>query len=172
WTQDQYYQLAAYFAQVQRVEDAKFKGQKVGGTDVEGAKPLVEDIADATAGEVKHERTGKVTPPHLPYTYPGMPAGGKTRREQVAKWITARENPYFARSYVNRLWSYLLGVGLIEPVDDIRAGNPATNAKLLDRLTDEFVASGFDLRHMLRLMCQSRVYQHAITANKWNQDDE
>ena len=62
-----------------------------------------------------------------------------SRREQLAHWITSKENPYFAKSYVNRLWSYLLGVGIIEPVDDIRAGNPPTNPKLLDRLTEEFV---------------------------------
>jgi hypothetical protein len=172
WTQDQYYQLAAYFAQVQRTEDPKFKGQKVGGTDVEGAKPLVEDIADITSGEVKHERTGKVTPPHLPYSYAGMPTGGKTRREQVARWVTAKENPYFAKSYVNRLWSYLLGVGLIEPVDDIRAGNPPTNAKLLDRLTDDFIKSGFDTRHIIKTICKSRVYQHSLTTNRWNMDDD
>jgi hypothetical protein len=172
WTQDQYYHLAAYFAQVERKEDPKFRGQKVGGTDVEGAKPLVEDIADIKTGEVKHERTGKVTPPQFPYTYPGMPAGGATRREQVAKWITSPDNPYFAKSYVNRLWSYLLGVGLIEPVDDIRAGNPPTNPKLLDRLTQDFMDSGFNTRHIVRTICKSRVYQHSLTTNQWNRDDD
>ncbi len=172
WTQDQYYHLASYFAQVQRTEDPKFKGQKLGGTDVEKGKPLVEDIADGTAGEVMHERTGKVAPPQFPYTYPGMSAAGKTRREQIAKWITAKENPYFAKSYVNRLWSYLLGVGLIEPVDDIRAGNPPTNAKLLDRLTEDFIQSGFDTRHIIKTICKSRVYQHSLSTNRWNVDDE
>jgi hypothetical protein len=172
WTQDQYYHLAAYFARVGRSEDPKFKGQKVGGTDVEQAKPLVEVIADVGDGEVKHDRTGKVTPPQFPYTYPGQPAGGKTRREDVAKWITARENPYFAKSYVNRLWSYLLGVGLIEPVDDIRAGNPPTNAKLLDRLTEDFIKNGFDTRYIIKTICKSRVYQHALATNRWNVDDD
>jgi hypothetical protein len=172
WTQDQYYHLASYFAQVDRREDPKFKGQKVGGTDVEGAKPLVEDIVDITSGDVKHERTGKMTLPQFPYTYPGMPSGGKTRREQVARWVTSEDNPYFAKSYVNRLWSYLLGVGLIEPVDDIRAGNPPTNPKLLDRLTQDFIESGFNTRHVVRTICKSRVYQHSLTTNRWNADDE
>jgi hypothetical protein len=172
WTQDQYYHLAAYFAQVQRTEDPKFKGKKVGGTDVEGAKPLVEDIADAKSGEVKHERTGKVAPPQFPYSYSHMPVGGGTRREQVAKWITSPDNPYFAKSYVNRLWSYLLGVGLIEPVDDIRAGNPPSNPKLLDRLTQDFIDSGFNTRHIVRTICKSRVYQLALTTNQWNRDDD
>ncbi|HEX5272900.1 MAG TPA: DUF1549 domain-containing protein [Gemmataceae bacterium] len=173
WTQDQYYHLAAYFAQVQRTEDPKFKGQKVASNgEVDGAKPLVEDIADINSGEVHHERTGKVTPPQFPYTYPGMPAAGKSRREQVAKWVTSPDNPYFAKSYVNRLWSYLLGVGLIEPVDDIRAGNPPTNPKLLDRLTQDFIDSGFNTRHLVRTICKSRVYQLSLGTNRWNVDDE
>jgi hypothetical protein len=172
WTQDQYYDLAAYFAQVERKEDPKYKGQKVGGTDVEGAQPLVEVIADLPSGEVKNERTGNVAPPKFPYTHAGAPPAGLKRREQVAKWITSKDNPYFAKSYVNRLWSYLLGVGLIEPVDDIRAGNPPSNPKLLDRLTEEFVKSGFDSRHVMRLICKSRTYQHALATNQWNADDE
>jgi hypothetical protein len=66
----------------------------------------------------------------------------------------------------------LLGVGIIEPVDDIRAGNPPSNPKLLDRLTEDFIASGFNTRHMFRTICKSRVYQHSIKVNRWNQDDE
>src|SRR5262249_4925761 len=133
WTQDQYYQTAAFFAQIGRNEDPKFKGQKVGGTDVEGAKPLVELISDEKAGDVKHDRTGVVTAPKFPYTHADLAPATASRREQFAHWVASKDNPYFAKSYVNRLWSYLLGVGLIEPVDDIRAGNPPTNPKLLDR---------------------------------------
>jgi hypothetical protein len=72
---------------------------------------------------------------------------------------------------VNRVWSYLLGVGIIEPVDDIRAGNPPSNPKLLDKLTEDFVQSGFNVRHLIRTICKSRTYQHAIETNKWNADD-
>src|SRR5262249_13211268 len=90
----------------------------------------------------------------------------------LARWITAKENPYFAKSYVNRLWSYLLGVGLIEPVDDIRAGNPPSNPKLLDRLTAEFLGNGFNVQEMMRVICKSRVYQHSYVTNKWNADDD
>ena len=60
---------------------------------------------------------------------------------------------------MNRLWGYLLGVGIIEPLDDLRAGNPATNPELLDYLTREFIKSGFDVRHVMRLICKSRTYQ-------------
>ena len=143
WTQDQYYQLAAFFAQVRLSRGPEVQGPEASAARaVEGAKPLVEIIADAKAGEVKHERTGQMTPPEFPYdARPTLPKADRRRREQLAKWITSPENQYFAKSYVNRLWSYLLGVGLIEPIDDIRAGNPPTNPKLLDRLTEEFVAS-------------------------------
>jgi hypothetical protein len=172
WTQNQYYETAAFFAQVGRAEDPRFKNQKVGGTDVEGAQPLVEIISDLGAGKVTHLRTGQVTAPKFPYLHTDLAAPTANRREQLARWITSKENPYFARSYVNRLWSYLLGVGLIEPVDDIRAGNPPSNPKLLDALTKDFIDNGFNVRHILRTICKSRVYQHAIETNPWNKDDE
>jgi hypothetical protein len=172
WTQDQYYQTAAFFAQVERKEDPKFKGQKVGGTAVEGATPLVEIIADKKAGEVTQIRTGQVAKPTFPYLHKDLAPPSASRREQLARWVTSKENIYFARSYVNRLWSYLLGVGIIEPVDDIRAGNPPTNPALLDALTDDFVKSGFNVRHMLATMCKSRVYQQSVRTNDFNRDDD
>ena len=81
-------------------------------------------------------------------------------------------NPYFAKSYVNRLWGYMLGAGIIEPLDDIRAGNPPTNPELLDYLTREFIEHHFDMRHVLRLICRSRTYQLSIETNRWNDDDK
>jgi Protein of unknown function (DUF1553)/Protein of unknown function (DUF1549)/Bacterial Ig-like domain (group 2) len=172
WTQDQYYQMAAFFAQVGRAEDPKYKGQRVGGTAVEGAKPLVEVISDAKGGEVKHDRTGQVTAPAFPFPHADLPAADLPRRVRAAKWITSPANPLFAKSYVNRVWSYLLGVGVIEPVDDIRAGNPPTNPELLDKLTADFVASKFDTRKLVTAICKSRTYQLSIAANKWNKDDD
>lgn len=171
WTQDNYYNLAAFFAQVQLTEDPKFKGQKLGGTAVERPKPLVELISDGKVGEVTHVRTGEVAPPKFPYVVNTDVPTKEPRRVQIAEWITAPENPYFAKSYVNRLWAYLLGVGVIEPIDDIRAGNPPTNPELLDRLTREFIKSKFDVRAMIKTICKSRTYQLSIATNKWNRDD-
>src|SRR6185369_1108162 len=94
------------------------------------------------------------------------------RREQLAGWVASKDNPYFAKSYVNRLWAYLLGTGIIEPIDDIRAGNPPSNPQLLDYLTTEFIAGGFNVQAMFKMICKSRTYQHAIQANKWNADDD
>ncbi|MCS7045244.1 MAG: DUF1553 domain-containing protein [Gemmataceae bacterium] len=172
WTQNQYYSLANYFAQVARTEDPKYKGQRTEATAVRPALPLVEIIKDTNSGDIKNERTGQTAIVSFPFTHAGMPKSEGTRREQLAKWLTAKENPYFAKSYVNRLWSYLFGVGLIEPIDDIRAGNPPSNPKLLDRLTQEFIESGFDVQHMVKLICKSRTYQHSYATNRWNADDE
>ena len=173
WTQNQYYQTAAYFAQVTRAEDQRYKGQKIGGTAIEGSgAPLVEIIGDGKSGDVSNIRTSALAAPTFPYTHNDLAPTTAPRRVQLAKWVTSKDNQYFARSYVNRLWAYLLGVGLIEPIDDIRAGNPPTNPKLLDKLTEDFIAHDFDVRHMLRTICKSRVYQHSFVANKLNEDDE
>ena len=172
WTQDQYYQTAAFFAQVNLKADPESNGQQIGGTAVEGGKPLYEIIEDVAQGEVKHERTGQMTPPKFPFEAPVSVPDTAPRRVKLASWITAKENPYFARSYVNRVWGYLFGVGIMEPIDDIRAGNPPTNPELLDYLTQEFISHGFDVRHVVRLICKSRTYQLSVETNKWNEDDK
>jgi hypothetical protein len=172
WTQDQYYHLAAYFAQVSLKEDPKSEGRKIGGTDVEGAKPLYEDVEDGTVGEVKHDRTGKVSPPLVPYPAKHESKEKSTRREELAEWLTSPDNRFFASSYANRLWGYLTGVGIIEPLDDIRAGNPPKNPALLEYLTSEFVESGFNPRRLMQIICKSRTYQLSIRPNKWNEDDK
>ncbi|GIW89193.1 MAG: vegetatible incompatibility protein HET-E-1 [Isosphaeraceae bacterium] len=171
WTQDQYYETAAYFAQVGLEPDPASEGKTIGGTAVEGAKPLFEKVSDRTEGEVVHDRTRKVTAPRFPYETPDADVSGGTRREQLAAWLTAPGNQYFARSYVNRLWGYLLGVGIIEPLDDIRAGNPPSNPELLDYLTEQFVQSGFNVRHVMRLITTSRTYQLSVATNRFNADD-
>ncbi|MCB1123790.1 MAG: DUF1549 domain-containing protein, partial [Verrucomicrobiae bacterium] len=114
WTQDQYYQMAAYFSQVGRKEDPEHRGQKIGGSAVEGATPLVEVIYDSGSGEIKHDRTGQVTAPSFPYQHNDLATAlDASRREQLARWIVSPQNQYFAKSYVNRLWGYLFGSGII-----------------------------------------------------------
>lgn len=171
WTQDQYYQTAAYFAQFGLKTDPASGKRKIGGTAVEGAKPLYEVVFDKTTGDVTHDRTKAITPPQFPFDCDYESPEKATRRQQFVAWLTSDTNPYFARSYVNRLWGYLLGAGIIEPVDDIRAGNPATNPELLEYLTAQFVESEFDIRHMLRLICTSRTYQLSLATHRWNEDD-
>ncbi|MCA9247477.1 MAG: DUF1553 domain-containing protein, partial [Planctomycetales bacterium] len=172
WTQDQYYHMAAYFAQIGITKDPMSGDKKIGGTAVEGAKPLYEIVSDTGKGEVKHDRTGDVTAPQFPYDDPYEASEGASRREELARWITSPQNRYFAKSYVNRLWGYLLGVGLIEPLDDIRAGNPPSNPELLDQLTTGFIDSGFNEQELIRTICKSAAYQRSIETNRWNEDDQ
>src|SRR5262249_53604046 len=135
-----------YFAQVARNEDPKSDGKKIGGTAVEGAQPLYETVSDATEGEIKHDRTGKVSAPTFPFPAKCDVKEKPSRREQLAAWITTPDNRFFASSYANRLWGYLTGAGIIEPLDDIRAGNPARNPALLEYLTHEFIDHNFNTR--------------------------
>ena len=171
WTQDQYYHLAAYFSQVGLADDPASGGARLGGTAVEKSRALFEIVSDKPEGEMIHLRTNKVAEPQFPYPTK-TEAPGATRRAQLAEWMVSSDNRYFATSYVNRLWGYLLGVGLIDPLDDIRAGNPPSNPELLDYLRSEFVASKFDVRHVLRLICKSRTYQLDVGTNQWNADDK
>jgi hypothetical protein len=175
WTQGDHWELAAFFAQVGRknVPGSPLMPIRGDNQPEDGPAAINEVIFDKDSGEVVAPYSGQTVAAVFPFEHAGQPpeAPKSTRRERLTRWITAQENPYFARSFVNRLWSYLLGVGIIEPVDDIRAGNPPSNPELLDKLTQEFIASGFDVRHMLRLILKSRVYQHSIQTHRWNEDD-
>jgi len=172
WNQDQYYQTAAFFAKVNLATDPASAGKTIGGTAVEGAKPMFEIVSDKGAGEVTHLRTGKVTEPRFPFDTKFEDKPEASRRERLAAWMTSPDNPYFAMSYANRIWGYLTGTGIIEPLDDIRAGNPPSNPELLNWLAQEFVKSGFDVRHLMRTICKSRTYQLGIASTKWNADDK
>lgn len=172
WSQDQYYETAAYFARVGLKKDPESGDKKIGGTAVEGSKPLFEIVYDLDAGEVKHINSGAVMPPEFPYPAKYQVDEKATRREHLASWITSPDNQYFARSYVNRLWAYLTGTGFIEPIDDIRAGNPPTNPELLERMTKQFIDNNFNVRLLIRTICKSRTYQLSIATNKWNEDDQ
>ncbi len=172
WNQNQYYETAAFFSRVGLKKDPAAGDKNVGGTAVEDARPLFEITYDLDEGEMIHERTGDVAPPKFPFEATVKTAPEATRREQLAAWITAPDNQYFAMSYSNRIWGYLLGTGTIEPLDDIRAGNPPSNPELLSWLTSEFINSGFDERHLMQLICKSRTYQLSIETNEWNEDDE
>lgn len=171
WTQDQYYEMAAFFARTDLKRDPASGSKSIGGTAVEDSKPLYEVVYDSEEGDVEHPTTGEAVPPTFPFDVPHDSSDDDSRREKLAAWMTDSDNPYFARSYVNRVWGYLLGVGLIEPLDDIRAGNPPTNPELLDHLTSTFVDSGFDFHELLRTICNSRTYQLSVETNPLNEGD-
>lgn len=156
WTQRQYFGLTAFFAR---------------GTVRDGELPAVFDRRDG--GETLHPKTNAPVPPSTPYPVQAASSASATasRREALARWLTHPDNPLFARSMANRTWSYFFHRGIIDPVDDIRSSNPPSNPELLDALTAEFVKSGFDVQHLIRLICKSRVYQHGYRPNRWNEDD-
>jgi len=175
WTQRQHWQTAAWFAQVRRNDapgSPKMPASEVmqAGEQPPAFEELITDDG-ALSSEVM-DPDGRRYANVLPFTHDGPTAPVLTLRQQLAQWLTAEANPYFATSYANRLWSYFMGVGLIEPVDDVRAGNPPSNPELLRRLTDTLVSSDFDVRALMRVICQSRVYQQSVSTNRWNVDDE
>ena len=94
------------------------------------------------------------------------------RRELLADWITAPTNPFFGKALVNRMWRNFMGRGLVEPVDDFRVTNPATNAPLLDALAKDFVEHGYDLHQLIRRITASRAYQLSAKPNDANRDDK
>ncbi len=178
WNVDNYYQTAAYFAQIDLSRDKdNSKDKNIGGTAVESARPLFEVVDDKGEGEVTNIVTGKVAQPTFPYeaslktAYLENP-DEPTRREELAAWLISDDNQFFAKSYANRIWGYLTGTGIIEPIDDIRAGNPPTNPELLDYLTDRFIESNFNVQDLMREICNSRTYQLSIESVPYNEDDK
>jgi len=170
WTQNQYYEFGAYFAQVSIKRG--FLGKEVIRNNTGDATPVTgEEIVyrNYAGGEVKHPKSDMAVAPKVPFG--DARAVGEDRRDAFVDWLTSKDNPLFAKSMANRVWSYFLGKGIIDPVDDIRASNPASNPELLDALTDEFVKGGFDVRKLMRTICLSRTYQLSIAGNKWNEDD-
>lgn len=149
WTQDDYHGLAAIFA---KIEPGRI-------------------VKPRPSGQVIHPRT--LEPAAL--RIPGddfLAADAKDARTDLADWLTAAQNPYFAKAIVNRLWKHMMGRGFVEPVDDFRATNPATHPALLAKMADDFVASGYDLRHTLRTIATSTSYARSANAGVANKDDD
>jgi hypothetical protein len=94
------------------------------------------------------------------------------RREALADWMIAKQNPFFARMIANRLWAHYFGRGIVEPIDDMRETNPATNEPLLQALADHLVSVKYDLRKFTKTLLTSRVYQLSSTPNESNQLDD
>ncbi len=161
WTQDDYYGFAAFFSRIKRKA---------------GSLPEDEVVYGADAGEVKQPRTGKTMKPKAlggpTFDDSGSPDPNMLdRRESLARWLTGPENPFFARSLANRVWYHLIGRGIVEPVDDFRDSNPASNDELLDGLTADFVKGGFDLKALVRSILVSRTYQLSSKTNELNAAD-
>lgn len=157
WTMDDYYSFTAFFAQVKRKK----------------AEDPREQIVFDGKGEIEHPVSKKNAVPK--FLGGGVPdpadLKSKSRREVVATWLTAPENPWFARNITNIIWAHFFGVGIVHPVDDVRVSNPPSNPALLDALAKHFVQSNFDMKQVVRDICKSRTYQLSSRTNNTNVSD-
>jgi hypothetical protein len=158
WTQQQYYELSAYFAAVGR-KPGVLPDEEIIYT-LRNPQPVLNPDTNQT-----------VSAAAFPFDVEGNIDSSAHQRKQLAQWLTSPENPYFAKSLVNRYWSYFTGRGIIDPVDDIRASNPPSNPELLEALTEDFVAHGWDLKHLVRTIVRSHTYQRSYKSNEWNESD-
>ncbi len=160
WTQGDYYSLAAVFARV---------GRKGGFADAE--VPTSEMIFVKNSGTVSHPRTGEEMRPR--------PPGGpdfdlepyEDPRRAFARWMTDAENPFFAQTMANRMWGHFFQRGIIHPIDDARSTNPPSHPELLDTLARDFADSGYDVRHLIRVITNSQAYALSSVPTKSNRDD-
>jgi hypothetical protein len=156
WSQTDYAGMQAFFVQKQ------FKSISAGDILYISDKPA----------QTQHPRSGETV-----FAFPlgeTQPAEAPTTdsREVLADWMTAPDNPWFARNVANRTWAQFLGRGLVEPVDDVRLTNPPSNPELLDALADYLVQHDFDLHELIRAITNSRTYQLSSKTNRTNLADE
>jgi hypothetical protein len=149
WTQDDYHGLAAIFAKIESHQIVKVK----------------------PSGEVIHPATREKAVPRIPGNR-FLSADVVDGRAELVEWLTGSDNPYFAKAIVNRLWKAMMGRGLVEPADDFRATNPATHPELLTALADDFVANGYNLRHVLRRIALSAAYARSADTLPQNATDD
>ena len=161
WTQEDYFQMAAFFAQM------KHKGQGI-SAPISGEP---EFWWYAPGGSVTHPITDAVMTPKPP-DGPEMPyVAGQDPRKMLVDWMSGSDNPFFAKAIANRIWAEFFGRGIVEPVDDFRVSNPATNEPLIEWLARDFVQHGYDLKHLMRTLMLSNVYQLSSTPNSSNLAD-
>lgn len=161
WTQNDFWSFAAFFARISRPK-----------AELETVSRVMR-VHDIEHGEVMLPQTDTVvTPRFLGQTVvvPSSPNPDATgRRRQLAEWLTAAGNPYFARATVNRAWSHLFGRGIVDPVDDFGATNPPLSPQLLDTLASHFIDSGFNLQALLRTIVTCKAYR--LTSGSGNLSD-
>jgi hypothetical protein len=156
WTMDDYYGFAAFFSQIGRKQGEDYRETIV---------------FNSGGGDVRHPVGGRVMPPKFMGGVAPETAG-KDRRALLADWIVSTDNSFFAPNVANRIWEHFFGIGIIEPVDDVRVSNPASNPELLDALGKKLVEYKYDFKKLVRDICLSRTYQRTTARNESNKDDE
>jgi hypothetical protein len=156
WTNDEYFGFANLFARV-RAKSGTADGEKI--------------IFAASAGDIDQPLRGRPQPPRPLEGRALRLEDPEDRREALAYWLTSPDNPYFTRAIVNRVWKNFFGVGLVEPVDDLRLTNPASNEALLTAAARHLAERKFDLKALLRAILQSETYQRSSAALPENAAD-
>ena len=156
WTMDDYYSFAAFFSQIGRKEGEDYRETIV---------------FNRGGGEVNHPVGGRVMEPKF-LGGPKADCNGKDRRQVLADWLTAPDNPFFAPSVANRIWAHFFGVGIVEPVDDVRVSNPPVNPELYQQLGRKLVEYKYDFKRLVRDICLSQTYQRATQTNAGNEGDQ
>lgn len=157
WTQNDYYGLAAFFTGIR----AQGNGNQA---------PVVVLMNDRAPGP-RHPRTNEVVEPKTLDDGEAKIDNGDDKRDVLAQWMTSPKNPWFAKALVNRVWGYYFGKGIVDPVDDFRVTNPASNPELLDALAKDFADHQFDVKRIHRAILNSRTYQASSKPNQWNRQD-
>jgi hypothetical protein len=161
WTQIDYYGFTNLFARVSVKDDGTFTGKSDTAT-----------VFSTPDGEVLHPRLGVALPPR-PLDGTPMPAHStEDRREYLAKWTTSPSNTLFPRAVVSRVWANFFGRGLVNPADDLRFSNPASNEPLFQEMAAEFVNSGFDVKALVRTIMLSAAYQRSSMTTVANVKDD
>lgn len=167
WKQTDFWGMAAFFGQL-RSERVATGGLQWKETVVESAKPVSTVIPPTALKNIGTTVPARLLGDAKEY----QPADRQLLRHELARWMTAADNPFFARAAVNRMWAHLFGRGLVDPVDDLREDNPATHPAILELLAVEFKKSGFDLKHLIRCICLSEAYQRSGVPLTDNDDSE
>lgn len=158
WSQRDYYGFSAFFSTVNK---------KPGQDQSEQRIYHKRGVAAAT-----NPKTGeRLKPTGLGAEALDVPAD-RDPRLALADWMSNPENPYFASSLVNRYWKHFFGRGIVDPEDDMRVTNPASNPELLNGLSQHFIKSGFDLKELIRTICRSNIYQLSSEPNEFNLNDK
>lgn len=166
YTQDDYYHFAGFFSRIK----LERKEPKDGPTKLVVSHPDPNQNKNPVG--VSQPRTGKFLPPRpLDRAKVDVKPGDDPRRP-LADWITNPANEHFAGAMVNRVWAHFFHVGLVEPVDDLRASNPPSNPDLWKALVKEFVGKKFDRKHLVRTILNSRAYQLASATTPGNAKDQ
>ncbi len=161
WSQRDFYQFAAYFAKVDR-KGVGLSPPISGGEEV---------VFVSTKGNVKHPVTREILEPRALFGQSPTIAEDSDPRTALAEWMTSKDNDYFAKVQVNRVWAALMGRGLVEPIDDIRSTNPPTNPELLDALAQHFQNNQYDVKNLLKTIALSRVYSLSSLPTETNVAD-